>query len=110
MACDVRSDMAAFPFPTLASCRPINLCCRRRFAPYLGRYRGQTRLHTRFRPADLYALARRAGPAPLAAARTDIERYVRCMQDSRRFQPSTVSRRLWIVVRFYRVCVIDGHR
>ncbi|WP_236647298.1 MULTISPECIES: hypothetical protein [Micromonospora] len=37
----------------------------------------------------------------------DIERYVRWLQDVRRFQPSTVSRRLSVVVGFYRVCVID---
>jgi integrase/recombinase XerD len=44
----------------------------------------------------------------LSAARADIERYVRWLQDVRRFQPSTVSRRLSVVVGFYRVCVIDA--
>ena len=44
------------------------------------------------------------GLEPLAAIRTDIERYVRWLHDIRRFQPSTVSR-LSIVVGFYRVCV-----
>src|SRR5215207_5166008 len=44
---------------------------------------------------------------PLSAARVDIERYVRWLQDVRRYQPSTVSRRLSVVVGFYRVCVID---
>ena len=34
--------------------------------------------------------------------------YVRWLQEVCRFQPSTVSRRLSIVVGFYRVCVIDG--
>jgi site-specific recombinase XerD len=38
----------------------------------------------------------------------DVERYVRWLQDVRRFQPSTVSRRLSVVVGFYRVCVIDS--
>jgi hypothetical protein len=51
---------------------------------------------------------RRSESAPLAAVRTDIEQYVRWLQEVRRFQPSTVSRRLSIVVGFYRVCVIDG--
>jgi site-specific recombinase XerD len=46
--------------------------------------------------------------APLSAIRADIERYVRWLQDVRRFQPSTVSRRLSVVVGFYRVCVIDA--
>ncbi|TWG28057.1 site-specific recombinase XerD [Micromonospora palomenae] len=41
------------------------------------------------------------------AARLEIERYVRWLQDVRRFQPSTVFRRLSVVVGFYRVCVID---
>jgi len=44
---------------------------------------------------------------PLAAGRTDIERYVRWLQDVRWYQPSTVSRRLSVVVGFYRVCIID---
>jgi integrase len=38
----------------------------------------------------------------------DVERYVRWLQDVRRYQPSTVSRRLSVVVGFYRVCVIDA--
>ncbi len=33
---------------------------------------------------------------------------MRGLQDVRRFQPSTVSRRLSVVVGFYRVCVIDA--
>jgi hypothetical protein len=32
---------------------------------------------------------------------------VRWLQDVRRFQPSTVSRRLSVVIGFNRVCVID---
>jgi integrase len=50
----------------------------------------------------------RADLGPLSAVRADIERYVRWLQDVRRFQPSTVSRRLSVVVGFYRVCVIDA--
>jgi integrase/recombinase XerD len=33
---------------------------------------------------------------------------VRWLQDVRRYQPSTVSRRLSVVVGFYRVCIIDA--
>src|SRR5204863_2482373 len=44
---------------------------------------------------------------PLSAVRVDIERYLRWLQDVRCYQPSTVSRRLSVVVGFYRVCVID---
>src|SRR5215467_2624960 len=45
---------------------------------------------------------------PLAARRADVERYVRWLQEARRFKPSTVSRRLSVVVGFYRTCVIDA--
>ncbi|MFI7553812.1 tyrosine-type recombinase/integrase [Micromonospora sediminimaris] len=75
---------------------------------FLGRYRGQTRVHTE---SDLRVFLRWCANhdlAPLAAVRVDIERYVRWLQDVRRYQPSTVSRRLSVVVGFYRVCVIDA--
>ena len=39
--------------------------------------------------------------------RAQIELYVRWMQEVRRFQPSTVSRRVSVVAGFYRTCVID---
>jgi hypothetical protein len=45
---------------------------------------------------------------PLAARRVDIELYVRWLQEQRRFKPSTVSRRLSVVVCFYRTCVIGA--
>jgi hypothetical protein len=49
----------------------------------------------------------------LTAVRVDIERDLRCSQDVRRYQPSTLSRRLSVVVvvvvvGFYRVCVINN--
>src|SRR5690349_23340340 len=76
-------------------------------AAYLGRYRGESRLHTE---SDLRVFLRWCADQdldPLAAVRADIERYLRWLQDVRRYQPSTVSRRLSVVVGFYRVCVID---
>jgi site-specific recombinase XerD len=45
---------------------------------------------------------------PLAVRRVDVELYVRWLQEERRFKPSTVSRRLSVVVCFYRTCVIDA--
>jgi len=75
---------------------------------YLGRYRGETRVHTE---SDLRIFLRWCADHdldPLSAVRVDIERYVRWLQDVRRYQPSTVSRRLSVVVGFYRVCVIDA--
>src|SRR4030095_8138294 len=87
--------------------RADQLVLRAAVAAYLGRYRGQTRLHTE---SDLRVFLRWCGDQdrdPLAAVRVDVERYVRWLQDVRRYQPSTVSRRLSVVVGFYRVCVID---
>ena len=42
------------------------------------------------------------------ALRPQVELYIRWMQEVRRFKPSTVSRRMSIVVGFYRTAVIDG--
>jgi hypothetical protein len=70
------------------------LVLRAAVAAYLGRYRGQARLHTE---SDLNVFLRWCADqdlVPLAAARADIERYLRWLQDVRRYQPSTVSRRL----------------
>jgi integrase/recombinase XerD len=44
---------------------------------------------------------------PLEARRVDIEVYLRWLQDTRRFKPSTVARRLSVVACFYRTCVLD---
>jgi integrase/recombinase XerD len=100
--------MAAIPVPDAGVASSDQLVLRAAVAAYLGRYRGQTRLHTN---SDLRIFLRWCygqDLEPLAAVRTDVERYVRWLQEVRRFQPSTVSRRLSIVVGFYRVCVIDG--
>jgi integrase/recombinase XerD len=105
---DARSDMAASLGSEAGVVSSDQLVLRAAVAAYLGRYRGQTRLHTE---SDLRIFLRWCadqGLDPLAAVRVDIERYVRWLQEVRGFQPSTVSRRLSIVVGFYRVCVIDG--
>src|SRR3954453_10343822 len=76
-------------------------------AAYLGRYRGESRVHT---GSDLKVfLTWCAGQDldPLSLGRVEVERYVRWLQEVRRYQPSTVCRRLSVVVGFYRVCVID---
>jgi site-specific recombinase XerD len=100
--------MAALSPPGVGVARADQLVLTAAVAAYLGRYRGQTRVHTE---SDLRVFMRWCTDHdvdPLAAARIDIERYVRWLQDVRRYQPSTVSRRLSVVVGFYRVCVIDA--
>lgn len=44
----------------------------------------------------------------LLATSAEVPRYLRSLQDVRRYKPSTVSRRLSVVAGFYRTCVIDG--
>jgi site-specific recombinase XerD len=99
--------MAAIIVPAVSGGSSNEFVLRAATAAYLGRYRGQTRLHSE---SDLRVFLRWCtdqGLDPLAAVRVDIERYLRWLQDVRHYQPSTVSRRLSVVVGFYRVCVID---
>lgn len=65
--------------------------------PYLARFKGLSRTHT---DSDLRAfLSWCAGRdiEPLQAQRAQLELYVRWMQETRRYKPSTVSRRTSVV-------------
>src|SRR6266516_3024022 len=77
-------------------------------AAYLARFTGLSRTHAE---SDLHAYlvwcAERTVD-PLAAGRAQIELYIRWMQEVRRLKPSTVGRRMSVVIGFYRTCVIDG--
>lgn len=76
-------------------------------AAHLARYKGQSRAHT---ASDLNAYLRwclERDVMPLRAQRAHIELYLRWLQEVRRLQPSTVSRRLSVLATFYRTCVID---
>ena len=87
---------------------PDRVVLRAAVSAYLGRYRGDSRLHTESDLRVFLTWCSDQDLEPLSVARVDIERYVRWLQDVRRFQPSTVYRRLSVVVGFYRVCVIGG--
>jgi hypothetical protein len=85
--------MATFPVPGAGVASPDELILRAAVSAYLGRYRGQTRLHSE---SDLRVFLRWCTDQaldPLVAVRVDIERYVRWLQDVRCYQPSTVSSR-----------------
>src|SRR3989440_6103106 len=99
--------MAALPAPSSGVVHTDELVLRAAVSAYLGRYRGETRLHTESDLRVFLCWCTDQDLDPLAAVRVDIERYLRELQDARRHQPSTVSRRLSVVVGFYRVCVID---
>jgi integrase/recombinase XerD len=77
-------------------------------AAYLGRYTGTSRAHSESDLRLFLAWCAERDLSPLAAQRTQIELYVRWMQEVRRFKPSTVSRRMAVVTGFYRTCVIDA--
>jgi integrase/recombinase XerD len=83
------------------------VCCVRRWPHTWAGTGGEAPVHT---GSDLNVfLTWCAGQDldPLKVGRAEIEGYVRWLQEVRRYQPSTVSRRLSVVVGFYRVCGID---
>ena len=77
-------------------------------AAYLARFKGSSRYHTESDLRCFLAWCAERSLDPLAARRPHPELYIRWMQEIRRFQPSTVSRRISVAAGFYRTCVIDG--
>jgi integrase/recombinase XerD len=74
-------------------------------AGFLGRYKGQSRVHTASDLRVFLTWCAERGLDPLDPAqvgRVQVEAFVRWMQEARRFQPSTVSRRVSVVSGFYR--------
>ena len=69
-------------------------------AAHLARYKGRTRAHT---ASDLNVYLRwciEHDVMPLQAQRGHVELYLRWLQEVRRLQPSTVSRRLSVLATF----------
>ena len=94
----------SIPIPLFDSTDPLV----RAVAAHLARYKGLTRSHTE---SDLRIWLRWCAEHrldPLRAERAHIELYVRWMQEVRGFKASTISRRLSVVIGFYRTCTIDG--
>lgn len=60
-------------------------------AAYLGRYQGESRVHTGSDLKVFLTLCAGQELNPLNVRRAEIERYVRWRQEARRYQPSTVS-------------------
>src|SRR5947207_7723936 len=77
-----------------------DLVLRLAASAYLGRFTGTSRTHTE---SDLRLFFTWCADQQ----RAQVERYVRWMQEIRRFKPSTVSRRMAVVAGFYRTCVIQ---
>jgi site-specific recombinase XerD len=75
---------------------------------HLARYKGTSRTHTDADLRTYLGWCADNGLDPLVVRRLDVELYVRWLQETRQLQPSTVSRRLSVVIGFYRTCVIDA--
>src|SRR3954447_14438642 len=87
------------PAPTVSGVIvPVAPSLRLAVAAYLARFKGQSRVHTE---SDLRGFL-------TWCADRDLELYLRWLQEVRRFQPCTVSRRMSVVAGSYRTCVIDG--
>src|SRR3954465_10170858 len=67
---------------------------------YLARYKGDSRMHTESGLRIYLTWCAERHLEPLAVRRAHVEMYVRWLQEIRRFRPSTVSRRLSVVVGF----------
>ena len=93
---------------SVASSIGDDLVLRLASSAYLTRFTGTSRVHTESDLRLHFAWCADQQLAPLAVARVEVERYVRWMQEVRRFKPSTVSRRMAVVTGFYRTCVIDA--
>jgi len=75
---------------------------------YLTRFKGSSREHTESDLRCYLAWCPERNLDPLAAQRLHLELYIRWMQETRRFKPSTISRRFSVTAGFYRTCAIDG--
>ena len=85
-----------------------DLVLRLAASAYLGRYTGISRMHTESDLRLFFAWCAEQHLARWRLSAREIERYVRWMQEVRRFKRSTVSRRMAVVTGFYRTCVIDA--
>src|SRR5262245_21041929 len=79
--------MAASPASASGVACADQLVLRAAVSAYLGRYRGETRLHTESDLRVFLCWCTDQDLDPLAAVRVDIERYLRWLQDVRHYQP-----------------------
>lgn len=77
-------------------------------AAYLARFKGQSRVHTESDLRAFFGWCQRHNLDPMTAQRAHVELFLRWMQETAGYRPSTVSRRLSVVAGFFRTCVIDG--
>ena len=100
----ITTDPASVPSPL----GPLADQLRLAVAAYLARFRGSSREHTESDLRCYLAWCAERGLDPLAVQRAHLELYIRWMQETCRFKPSTISRRFSVTAGFYRTCAIDG--
>ena len=92
----------------LRSSEPLPDELRLAVAAYPAHFKGSSREHTK---SDLHCYLTWCAERdldPLTAQRLHLELYIRWMQETRKFKPSTISRRFSVTAGFYRTCAIDG--
>ena len=99
------TDLVSVPADPLV---PFTDQLRLAVAAYLARFTGSSRQHTESDLRCYLSWCARRGLDPLTVRLPDLELYIRWMQETRHFKPSTVSRRFSVTAGFYRTCVIDG--
>jgi integrase/recombinase XerD len=90
------------------SARADAVLVRLAVSAYLSRYTDASRQHSHSDLRAYLTWCDHHDLDPLTAKRVEVERYLRWLQEVRRFKPSTVSRRMSVLCGFYRTCVIDG--
>ena len=99
------TDLVSVPADPLV---PFTDQLRLAVAAYLARFTGSSRQHTESDLRCYLSWCAQRGLDPLTVRRPHLELYIRWMQETRHFKPSTVSRRFSVTAGFYRTCVIDG--
>jgi integrase/recombinase XerD len=99
------TELASIPSPQAG---PLPDQLRRAVSAYLACFKGSSREHTESDLRCYLTWCAERGLDPLAAQRQHLELYIRWMQETRRFKPSTISRRFSVTAGFYRTCAIDG--
>ena len=98
----------AEPASTRSSLEPLADQLRLAVPAYLARFKGSSREHTESDLRGYLIWCAERDLDPLAAQRLHLEMYIRWMLETRRFKPSTISRRFSVTAGFYRTCAIDG--
>jgi hypothetical protein len=104
-----RHGRATFTQLTLTSSDPLEPFTDRlrlALAAYLARFKGSSREHTESDLRCYLAGCTEHDLDPLSARRPHLELHIRWMQEIRRLEPSTVSRRFSLTAGFYRTCAL----